>query len=126
MNFDQPPKSKAVNVKEVYETGESKVSFFDDCLRVTSGFEVVDGREKRRLEYDSPDARNVFGQNNGFLAFVTRDGLKYVTIATSEKVQELESMGYRDTGLGVPLSNNESPADQNDLEKWKKIVGGKK
>lgn len=114
------------SVKEKYETGEDKVSFLDDCLRIDTPFETTQdsGKTRNRVERDGNDNKT-FGTNNGKLAFVTEGGLMYATTATSEKITELEAMGFKNTGLGVPLSNNEIPARQEDLDKWLKITGGK-
>jgi len=113
-------------VKEKYETGEDKVSFLDDCLYIGAGFETTQdrGKTRNRVERDGNDNKT-FGSNNGRLAFVTEGGLMYATTATSEKITELEAMGFKNTGLGVPLSNMEIPARQEDLDKWLKITGAK-
>jgi len=113
-------------VKEKYDTGEEKVSFLSDCLYVGAGFETTQdrGKNRRRVERDTNDEKT-FGTNNGKLAFVTEGGLMYVTTATPEKINELEAMGFKNTGLGVPLSNMEIPARQEDLDKWLKITGSK-
>ena len=114
--------SLTAHAPKTYDTGEQKVSFLDDCLRIPSFFEVKSGGEVRRLEQPDETASHSYGTNNGYLAFVTKGGLRYVTPASSDKTRELESLGYKATGLGVPLSNNEVPADHDDRAKWQKIV----
>jgi hypothetical protein len=105
---------------QIHETGQENVSFLDNCLRITSFFEVKDGSEKKRVNSDGEP--KTFGRNNGKLAFINDGGLMYVTTYSPEKVHELESLGYKDASIGVPLSNNETPADPDDFNKWKKIV----
>jgi hypothetical protein len=100
-----------------------EVSFIDDCLFVNSGiFEVRDGGEKRVLDLQGRGSERTYGRNNGKLAFVNEGGLYFVTTDSPERVQELQSMGFEDRGLFVPLSNNEVPADSNMYVKWKSIV----
>jgi hypothetical protein len=111
------------NESHAHEVEQSEVSFIGDCLRITSSFEVKDGNEKRRVNTDGEP--KTFGKNNGKLAFVNEGGLMYVTTYSPDKVRELELLGYRNTSMGVPLSNNETPADSDDFSKWKRIVEDK-
>ena len=64
-----------------------------------------------------------YGSNNGTLAFVNEQGLKFVGPWTEEREKELRDAGYGDRGMGVyiPLSNGEIIQNPEVKEYWKNL-----
>lgn len=101
---------------------EKELSFLNECLPISKSFETTKdgGNTTKRIEW-SADDNKTYGVNSGKLAFVTGDGSMYVTIATSEKINELEADGYENTALEVPLSEGNMPVNLDDRRKWLEI-----
>lgn len=93
--------------------------------QLAEGLQVEDGGEKRVVQSPTPEHPNypmTWNRNNDTLAAVGPDGKLFVAPYTSAAEHKLHSLGFRKESLGVPLSNNEVPANPSVRERWENAL----
>lgn len=100
--------------RETQEFLRNKWAGFKDVL--------VEWGGERKIVKAPPGSPMTWNRNNETLAAVGPDGNVYVTPATESALKKLEELGFnRDSSMGVPMSNMETPISSDFKEVWERL-----